>query len=559
MAEGRDSRGLAEQLAPLMRDVRQRTAVIQPVSQVLLRVNAKPGTDRFADCVRKILPWMSNRSGRPLPHAAWNLESFELSDVGAQPTAAVSLADPRFWAARLDDADRNVPQRTWITEVAVGLQPEGDVLFGARLVCASRGEAPGFERTVPGFVKAITQLGVELDGRPIAAGGPTLIEREVDVDDLVDLLEDPARRCPAVVIALPEGSCDANQAVIDAGELSRKVLGAAHVFLITGPATFHLTDRMGKEMSVFRAAVRIYRRGFNRGRDEPVRHPLFLPERIRAWGDDGVKGFAGYLRDQVLATSVRGSDREDELPAFRTVRQMAAQRERDEARKRGGSADELLDLYKDDNERLQRELAEQLEYYDSEVKQAQSEREQAQQEAQEARGQLLALRERVRALEKAVKGGTAQAHATPIPEQLDDLATWARDNLSGFVVVHNRAVQGAKKSEFMDPSLTYKALLLLRDLYVPMRVEGGKERKEAFELAARELGLENSPVGEAVKQYPTEYTVNFGGLPRTIDWHLKKGDSREPRHCFRLYYFWDEDSQCVVVGWLTSHLRNSMS
>jgi hypothetical protein len=559
MAEERGSRGLAEQLAPLIREIRQRTAVIQPVSQVLLRVNAKAGTDRFADCVRQVLPWLSNRSGRPLPPAAWNLESFELSDVGAQPTAAVSLAVPRFWAARLDDADRAVPQRTWTTEIALGLQPDGDVLFGTRLVCASRGEASEFERTVPGFVKAIAQLGAELDGRPIAAGAPTLISREVDVDDLVDLLEDPARRCPAVVVALPEGSTDSAQAVIDAGELSRKVLGAAHVFVITGPATFHLTDRMGREMSVFRAAVRLYRPGFNRGRDQPVRHPLFLPERVRGWGDDGATGFARYLRDQVLATSVRGSHREDDLPAFRTVRQMAAQRERDEARQRGGSADEMLDLYKDDNERLQRELVEQLEYYDSEVKRAQSEREQAQQEAQEARGQLLALRERVRALEKAVKGGTAQAQATPIPEQFDDLSTWAQEYLSGFVVVHNRAAQGAKKSEFTDPPLAYKALLLLRDLYVPMRVEGGKERKEAFEAAARELGLENSPVGEAVKQYPAEYTVNFGGLPRTIDWHLKKGDSREPRHCFRLYYFWDEDSQCVVVGWLTSHLRNSLS
>ena len=31
------------------------------------------------------------------------------------------------------------------------------------------------------------------------------------------------------------------------------------------------------------------------------------------------------------------------------------------------------------------------------------------------------------------------------------------------------------------------------------------------------------------------------------------------RGSFRLYYFWDEDSQTVVVGWLPSHLDNSMT
>ena len=50
-----------------------------------------------------------------------------------------------------------------------------------------------------------------------------------------------------------------------------------------------------------------------------------------------------------------------------------------------------------------------------------------------------------------------------------------------------------------------------------------------------------------------------GGRPRVLDWHLKRGESRERTRCFRLYYFWDDETQCAVVGWLPSHLDNSLT
>jgi hypothetical protein len=44
-----------------------------------------------------------------------------------------------------------------------------------------------------------------------------------------------------------------------------------------------------------------------------------------------------------------------------------------------------------------------------------------------------------------------------------------------------------------------------------------------------------------------------------LDVHLKKGTSRESRHCLRIYFFWDEDSDQVVVGHLPDHLTNDLT
>ena len=58
--------------------------------------------------------------------------------------------------------------------------------------------------------------------------------------------------------------------------------------------------------------------------------------------------------------------------------------------------------------------------------------------------------------------------------------------------------------------------------------------------------------GEANKV--TSTSSNTTGTKRELDRHLKKGNSRNSRHCFRLYFFWDDEDEQVVVGWLTSHL-----
>jgi FtsZ-binding cell division protein ZapB len=426
------------------------------------------------------------------------------------------------------------------------------------LTCATRGEPQPYARSIPGFVKGILKAGpAELDGVRVFAEDPPVVSTDSDVDDLVNLLERPSRRASVIVFALPDGSIDARETAIDAKEFQGATLGAAHVRVITGPASYHLTDRMGKELSVFRSAVRIYRPGFSRWRDQPTRHPLFLPERIASWASREAVEFPRWLVDSALALTLHRGDRETELPAFNTVRQTAARVERDRLKQSGGSSADLARMYEEDNEKLRKEVEELKEEYEGLLDAAESEREQAQQEAQEYRARTFALRDRIRALE----GRLAEAEARPvgvvIPDSLDRFEEWVRQHLSGSVELHNRAYQGVKKSVYENPALIYASLLLLRDYYVPMRVNGGNAAVNAFEARCRELQVEDALVGEALRTHREQYTVSYEGKPRLLDRHLKRGAKHDEARCFRLYYFWDDEAQCVVVGWLPSHLDNS--
>ncbi|MDR5758610.1 hypothetical protein [Caballeronia sp. LZ035] len=552
------SQDLKEQLAPVAAKLRECLSVVRPVSQVTLRLRPAKGHDRFTESIKHVLKWMNRRAGRSLPDAAWRGQSFELNDIGAQRTAAVALPEHEFWSARLDDADKTVPLRSWVTEIGVGMDANGDTLFGARLICVSRGTDEPFQRTVPGFVRAIMSDGpVEVDGTPLTRDVP-LISTVAEVDQLVALLERPHRQTDVLVFALPDGSSNPSEAAASANMVHEATLGAAHVYVVTGPASFLLTDRVGRELSVFRQAVRTYRPGFRAWVDEPSRHPLALPDRIASCSQTTTGEFERWLVNQSLGNSAHAPGREERLPSFNKVRQLAGQIERERLRKAGGTDAELIRLFEQDNEQLRNDLQEQKDQYDGLLVAADAEREAAIQEASAAKAQALERLHRIRQLEKRFTESTAP-QITPIPDSLDEFESWCKENVVGSVEIANRAYQGVRKSEFHDPQFIYRALLLLRDHYVPMRIQATPERRTAYEEALRALQLEDSATGEAVKYSPDLYSVQYGGMRRPLDRHLKGSDSRDRRYCFRLYFFWDDESQVVVVGWLPSHLDNRAS
>lgn len=549
---------MKEQRAPIAAKLREGLSVVRPVSQVTLRLRAVKGHDRFTESIKHILRWMNRRAGRSLPDAAWQGQSFELTDIGAQRTAAIALPEHQFWAARLDDADKTVPLRTWVTEIGVCMDTNGDTLFGARLICVIRGTDGPFQRTVPGFVRAIMSDGpAEVDDVPLTRDVP-LISTAAEVDQLVALLESPNRQADVLVFALPDGSSNPSDAAASANSVHDTTLGAAHVYVLTGPASFLLTDRVGRELSVFRKAVRTYRPGFRAWVDEPSRHPLALPDRVASWAKRAPGEFEKWLVNQSLGNSAHAPGREERLPSFNTVRQLAAQLERERRRKAGGTDAELIQLFEHDNEQLRRDLQEQKEQYDGLLLTADAEREAAIQEANAAKAQALERLHRIRQLEKKFADSAAQ-QATPIPDTLENFETWCKEHLAGSVEIANRAYQGIRKSEFHDPQFIYRALLLLRDHYVPMRIEGTQERRRSYEEALHALQLEDSATGEGVKFAADLYSVQYGGTRRPLDRHLKGSDSRDRRYGFRLYFFWHDEGQVVVVGWLPSHLDNRAS
>jgi hypothetical protein len=548
----------ASALAPLADRLRGSYSVVRPVSQVTLQLRGKPGADAFETARNVVIGWIKNRAGRPLPPEALKGQAFDLEEVGSQRTAAVAIENPRYWAARLDDSDREVAQRDWVTEVGIAENPNNkDVLFGARLHCVTIGQDKPFDPSIPRFVRTIIQRlpTVRVEGRTISSD-PWIVETEDDVETLVAWLRSRNRQLDFIVCALPEGSEDATAVTVNASSIHTRTLGSAHVAIITGPASFALSDNVGKEFSVFRGAVRTYRPGFDTALDEPFRHPLALPDRINGWPEGGREAYERFLVGQTLVRAASGRDSNKLIPPFTEVRRVSAQLKLDSARSAGSSDVDLLRLAEQENIGLREALEKDRATYQGLVDQYERERDLAVEESQQAQAANAHLRHRIRTLEERLATQAPSISKTPIPKSLDEFESWCRDNLSGAVEVHNRAVQAVKKSRYEDISLIFKSLLLLRDAYVPMKRDGGLDKKDLFERQCAELGLaeESTFSGDRWGEEGDTYKVRYAGRPRLLDRHLKKGNSKDERYCFRLYFFWDEDSEQAVVGWLPSHL-----
>jgi hypothetical protein len=515
----------------------------------------------FQDCRGVILDWINKKTGRPLPKHAWEGETFQLEEVGAQFAAAVAIENPKYWAARVDDADKEVPRRSWITEVALAHAPNGNISLGTRLFCVSLDEIAEFVPSIPAFLRGVlSKHEIILDGRPIN-DDPWLLQTRDDVEEFISFLTSPLRRHDVIVFSLPDGSINKSETVIPLSWIRLRLLGAAHLVIITGPASYYLTDLVGKEFSVFNQAVRTYRRNLNFDHDQPFRHPLAFPERIQNWDSRGAVAFGDLIVANSLRTTLLDRDREARLPPFSEVRQIATKIERDRARKAGAKEGDLLNLALTENEQLRKEIEEQKKTYDGLLAVADDEAQKAIRDSEETHSQNSGLRARLTHLESVL--ATRGKEEIEIPESFNSLEEWAQKYLAGSVVIHNRALRAVRKSIFLDVPLAYKALLMLRDYYVPMRRdgEGGIEKRRAYEQELQNLGLEDSQTlssGRYGEEGDT-YRVDFDGSPYVLDRHLKGNNSRDERYGFRLYYFWHDERQQVVVGWLPSHLTNRAS
>lgn len=561
------TRNTTRKTSSTTREYKQSKPIVHPISQVVLKLSKDDTPSVFEKAREVVLMWMKQLAGVELPDKALRGQSFNLDEDAAQPAEAVAVDDEefRYWRARIRAVGKEVPGRTWITEIAIGEVKKGPVTFCSRLRCRTHGiDIPN--RSIPRFVRELIQNQTTyLDEHP-ASTSPWLIDSQDKVDMLCKLLTSPDRRSEVLVFSLLKDSTDRNQTALlyqDVEDIAGKTAGAAHVAVITGPASFWLSDRVGEEFSVFQQVVRTYRPGFDPNIDEPFRHPWVLPNRIHEQEDDE------WLKNLLISGALRGSifhnDIEQYLPPFtkirslenKKIRRIASESNQNTQRKAGSSDADLLKLAEQENAQMKKDHEKESETFNELLDFAETEKKEALEESAQFKSQNSFLRERVKMLEEKLKN-EGRLIQPEIPESLDNFERWCHENLSGSVEIHNRAFRSAKDSKYKDTSLIFKALLLLRDYYVPMkRGEGGENLKKEFKSKCSELGISEPLPSFTSSRYGEEgetYFINYAGQKRLLGLHLKKGNSRSVQNCFRLYFFWDDDNENVVVGWLPSHL-----
>lgn len=529
--------------------------------------------DILVEARRIVLDWLRGKFPEPLPQTAHSGETFECGEHG-QKILGITVPEEGIWTVRLEQPDAPapfgdrpaVPGRFWTTDIALRGQGER-VLLGVRVQCASLAFAhEPIVLTRPRVVPDLANRFLLREARDLD-GKPWNLESFEDLQEFESFLLDPMRNMPVVLLTQPDQKklhVGVSEFLLDPDWLASRLQGFGYVATMPRQLGFHWTDLVGKPWSAFLGAVRTYMPGMDYDQDTPNMHPLAFADKILFWrhADDrgehkGERAFERFLvaraREHAAGKRVdwRGCIFVPEAKPLRAAL----------LRQRTESKEELGQLYEQEIEALQEQLREAGEHEAAAVELATAaERERDYYREENAR--LRAYNETLRARLTDQTGEGDVPEEVP-PTEYRDLPEWIERTFVGRLELHSRAIRGLKKAVYEDIGVVCQAVRILANEYRNMRL-GHDGAMDSWQRSLREAGLEfsgsitDNRAGEQGDSYFIDYPPHSGNR-RLMEFHLRRGNSRDPRHCLRIYYFWDDESQQVVVGWLPEHLETRAS
>jgi len=527
----------SEALAPLSNRMQRAVRDIE-----ILRVSAQLEGESFeasAEAARKeALKWARKRAGRSLPNAAWDLQDFDLP-VGGRSSTAVRIENDvlDLWALRAEDPDKDVAGRVWSTEIVIGGEVGSRPHVSLRLIVSTTEPDFAIEPHVPGPVlQMIETPGLVRGARQLSSESVT-IQTENDAEDLCDHLEDRERRLPVFVVAMPE---DDGKPHINTAVLAKAVAGLARIVLVPAELTWVLTKRFGKYRSVFNGGVRAYLRGFS-ATDDPFRHRLFLEADLRKTG--GGSACVRNLRALAAEVSISETRLGKDVLDFASVRTASKKLRKADVSNQAAPDGEHLKFAEEWAESLEKQVEEKEKEIDGYVAEIEATEERAQAAEQENRSLLFRIRQLQAAL---AAGGETPTEEPPLPQEWSEFTDWLDQTYPDKVLLTPAARRMARSPEFEDVTLVARAIAWLATIQHDRRVNGGGSLKDAH----IEVGILNSPCGGDT------YTADWKGRRYDVDWHVKSGgNTRDPKRCLRIYYFWEPETEQTVIDHLPSHRR----
>lgn len=543
---------LSERLAPLKARMSAQRSIVRPVSRVWFELSDTRALEVSIDlCLR----WMQPRAKVPLPPSARQREAFDVSDVlGANPCRAVRIdaSDGVLWAGRLDFPDQEQP-RTWVTEFFAERRSGMLSRFGAQLTCVVRGESPPYEITRPTVARhVIEKLSAEADGRQLTE---TVTRMNcAEIDEFVTLAYNSSRRLPIIAISETE----TGETLISPNLLASKVAGAAHIFHLSGEASWELTRAIGKRMSTFNGAVRLYLPGLTEEQEDPYRHPLWL---YREETDDRL---ISALTGRVLPSAFLRPEASSEFPRFSFVRELALRRPIPTVHSQHNTV-----ALREENVSLAAQIEqtnEDLDVWHGLAQEEERKRLNADAEIERLKAENARLTAKAHALEHQFRDRAGSDVPTaPTDRQLesyDDLEDWSEEVLGEHVLIHQAALKDCKKNGHVNMlSRIANVMLVIRDHWIPAKLNGGNDRWQNAKAKLTELGVEDSHcfVDCEEAKRTVGYSVQYEGEARVLYDHLKYGNGYDNANQIRIYYFWDDERKCFVIGKMPSHLKNHLT
>ncbi|MCY4574289.1 MAG: hypothetical protein OXF01_16000 [Gemmatimonadetes bacterium] len=523
-----------------------------------------------------MLDWLQETFEDRLPRTALRHRSFSIREEDASCRAVrVRGAGKDQWAVQVERSSG--PGRQVVTSVTVASVLGRSTVIGIEVHDRSvvSGEAVA-EYPSELLAEIADRVPLLQNGRRFARD-PIVLDTEEAMNSFLQMLVDPGRDMPFAVVSVPPDEPDVDMLEEKWKALARALAGLAVVWVLPPAMTFRLSDTVSKPLSVFLGAWRFYRPGFN-DRADRARHPLVLwnrltderglgmttrqfqrlaaEERLRfGRGDRDTLGYDAIAR--TAAGTARGPARlvsflRNRIWGAPTVSDGQGSRA-DEARRESERSDGAVAARAPAGEETPL-LRRKLKRARDKARTRGNRYEQAKQRADAAERERDVLRKRAEQLAGLVRslGGDPEAEI-PFPTRWDEVAAWCDQSLEGRVSLTGSARRELGGAELLDVGLAARCLSWLGHEYRDGRMRGGDPELHG-RISEIDDGVFNLPCGG------DSFECTWDGRRHTADWHIKRGaNTRDPRRCLRIYYFWDDDTRRVVIASMPAHRKNALS
>ena len=558
-------------------------------------------------CREAALDWVARRVGGELPRRAMRHQSFRLraEEAGVRAVRERSGRGD-FWAARVTLGAET--DRASVTELVVASPRDGgEPTFGVRIPGWPASSGQPTDTLPPAVLSHIaSDIPLLVGGAPLARV-PEAVWTPQAMRDFIDTLLAPERQLPVVVITEPTHGGDGRELLARAERVAAALAGLATVTVLPQRFTYTLSDSVSKTLSVYDGAWRVYLPGFSL-EARRFDHPVYLRDRVdapqgvervtrevfRIVGDHHVRSDAaeGIRLDALRTPEERLADAAQRVAspwrrvpaALSAVAGRLGSAPRRWGRRRGRAkgapppagpgadappppqVEGATPAAKpaplppaDAAEREAATLRRELSAAQRDLRTAQrkgetlaGERDRARELEAAAREERDEARHDARRLEGLVRllGGDPRA---PFPVSWDEVPQWCASQLEGRVVLSESVRRGLGGALFEDVALTISCLNWLGNQYRDARLGGGDGHLYGL-IPGLANGIRNERCGG------DSFDVDWRGTRHRVEWHLKNGgNTRDPRRCLRIYYFWDAGRREVVIADMPAHRRTAMS
>jgi len=506
---------------------------------------AAPALNDVARCCVQWVFAPARSLEEPAELAANPATAIDRCEVGSQSTVETIFEEgggATRWGLRFEHPDRDDDTLLWQTDLVVRSQAEPRQ---THFTCIqSRGARTNAVvpmrpvRSRPRIVQTLIEKFGGIAGLPLTADPVAL--HQGAVEDFVATLLDKQRARPVVLVSARNVN---DQTILDGRSLASWLCGLAHVFVADSRfPSLALNDHLPERMRCWNGAVRIYWPGFLKS-DNPYRHRLWTPQRVREIEERGANGFRehilAYVADAASSSIGESVDTWESIQAARRRQLMVELRE-------SGKTDELVAVA----DETIRDLEARNQQLEGEIELARAESRLNQDKAE-------GWRKAYENERKGVSKELGEEELAPI-EDVSAAVARAREMFSDQLVFRLNSVSDVEANPYEEPEELWAALEWLGTTYYSSRT--GQLSVPDFDLSLREAcgwSYEAHQSRVTMTTYKRWYTTTVDGETYWLHEHMGTGSGKDARYTIRVGFDWDEKKRVVVIGIIGQHQKTS--